>query len=71
MPNWLTPPLLKWGGIALALIFACALFVTRAFEPAAGAAEVAGGAPIALYRVLLVIGVVAAIVGFWMSRRQA
>ena len=70
MPNWLTP-LLKWGGIALAVIFAITLIVTRASEPAAGAAEVAGGAPQALYWVLLVIGVVAAIVGFWMDRRQA
>jgi hypothetical protein len=69
MPNWLIP-LLKWGGIALAIIFAIALIVTRAPEPAPGAAEVGGGAPQALYWVLLVIGGVAAIVGFWMDRRQ-
>ncbi|MFQ5973861.1 MAG: hypothetical protein ACE5Q3_16160 [Alphaproteobacteria bacterium] len=68
MPNWLTP-LLKWGGIALAVIFAIALIVARPTEPVAGAAEVEGGAPIALYWVLLVIGLVAAVAGFWMGRR--
>lgn len=67
MPKSLIP-VLKWGGIALAVIFAIALVFGSGSEPAAGEAA-QDGAPTGLYWVLLVIGVAAAIVGFVMGGR--
>ncbi len=70
MPNWLVPTL-KWGGIAVAIVFAIALGVTGQQDaPAEGAEEVASTAPVALYWVLLIAGVVAGIVGFWLGGKQ-
>lgn len=60
--------ILKWGGIALAIAFAIALIVVESSAPAPEAGETA--APVALYWVLLVVGVVAAIAGFVIERRK-
>ncbi len=70
MPNWLIPTL-KWGGIVVAVVFAIALVLTgQSDTPAEGAAEAASAVPVALYWVLLVVGVVAAIAGFVLGGRQ-
>ncbi len=66
MPNWLTPAL-KWGGIALAVVYAITLVKISAPIPEGD--EIS--APVALYWVLLVVGVVAAIAGFVLDRRKA
>ncbi len=65
MPTWIIA-LLKWGGLALAVIGGVALgYVEWSFPaPAPGAAPQPTAAPIWLYSVLLVIGVIAAIVGY-------
>ncbi len=68
MPNWLTPAL-KWGGIALAVVFAIAVYYVNASAPIREGGETT--APVALYWVLLVVGVVAAIAGFVLDRRKA
>ena len=69
MPSWLTP-LLQWGGIALAIVFAAALIWVETFASPDGTDTIASSAPTALYWVLLVIGVVAAIAGFYLSRNK-
>jgi hypothetical protein len=70
MPTWLVPTL-KWGGIALAVIAAIAIvyvqFVATPAPPEATAAT--DEAPMTLYWILLLVGVVAAITGFVMGRR--
>ncbi len=68
MPNWLTPTL-KWGGIALAVVFAIAVILTKTSGPIPEGGETS--APVALYWVLLVVGVVAAIAGFVLERQKA
>ncbi len=68
MPNWLIP-LLKWGGIAVAVVFAVAVILTETSGPIPEGGETS--APVALYWVLLVVGVVAAIAGFVLDRRKA
>ncbi len=68
MPNWLTPAL-KWGGIALAVVFAIAVYYVKAIAPIREGGETS--APVALYWVFVVIGVVAAIVGFVLDRQKA
>ncbi len=68
MPNWLTPAL-KWGGIALAVVFAIAVYYVKAIAPLTEGGETS--APVALYWALLVVGVVAAIAGFVLNRRKA
>ena len=68
MPKWLIQPL-KWGGIALAVIFAIALYIVETSTPEAGAAAGETTAPIQLYWILVVVGIVAAIVGFVAERR--
>lgn len=72
MPTWLTM-LLRWGGVVLAVLAAIALiyFEFLAPAPAEPTAAEAGGPPMTLYWVLLVIGVIAAIIGFAMGRRPA
>jgi hypothetical protein len=70
MPTWLVPTL-KWGGIVLAIIAAIAIIYVRYMV--AGPSPEAGAAPgevlMALYWILLAIGVVAAIAGFVIGRR--
>ncbi len=68
MPNWLTPAL-KWGGIALAVVSAAAVIYVETIAPIPEGGETS--APVALYLVLLVVGVVAAIAGFVLDRRKA
>jgi hypothetical protein len=71
MPTWLVPTL-KWGGIALAIISAIAIiyvqYIAAAPTPEAGAAT--DEAPVTLYWVLLLVGIVATIAGFAMDRRR-
>ncbi len=71
MPNWLTP-VLQWGGLALAVVSAAALiYVLGVLVPAAeGEAAEPIAAPVTLYWVLLVIGVVGAVIGFVLDRRS-
>ncbi len=72
MPSWLIL-VLQWGGVALAALSAAALiYVLGIMEPAAGgeAAAEQVTAPVEMYWVLLVIGVVGAVVGFIMGRRK-
>ncbi len=69
MPSWLTP-LLQWGGIALVIVFAAALAWVENFAPTDGSDAIASAAPTELYWVLLVIGVVAAIAGFYLVRNK-
>ena len=65
MPKWLTV-ILGWGGVAVVVISAIALIYVELVMPTPEAGVTPGetAAPITLYWVLLVIGVVAAIVGF-------
>ncbi len=71
MPKWLIQ-LLKWGGVAVAVISAIALIYVEMLlpTPEAGAAPGQITAPVPVYWVLLVVGVVAAIVGFVVERRN-
>ena len=70
MPTWLVPTL-KWGGIALAVIAAIGIiYVQFIAAPAApGATAATDEAPMTLYWILLLVGVVAAIAGFVIGRR--
>ncbi len=66
MPAWIIS-ILKWGGIALAVIGIVAWvsvqwILTGPTEAGAEAASIT--APVTLYFVLVIVGVVAAIVGF-------
>ncbi len=68
MPSWLVP-VLQWGGCALAIVSAAALiYVLGIMEPAAEGEQIT--APVPVYWVLLVIGVVGAVVGFVLGRRK-
>ena len=68
MPSWLVP-LLQWGGSALAIVSAAALiYILGIMEPAAEGEPVT--APVSVYWVLLVIGIVAAVVGIVLARRK-
>ncbi len=72
MPSWLIL-VLQWGGLALAVLSAAALiYVLGIMEPAAEGEGTADQitAPVSLYWVLLVIGVVGAILGFVLGRRK-
>ncbi len=75
MPSWLIL-VLQWGGLALAVLSAAALIyflgIPGIMEPAAEADAAAEQviAPITMYWVLLVIGVVGAVIGFTMGRRK-
>ncbi len=66
MPSWLTV-MLKWGGIAVAIVFAAALIWVEQLAPDAEGAPSA--APVELYWVLLAVGVIAAIIGFAVKKR--
>ncbi len=66
MPSWVTVTL-KWGGGAVAIVFAAALiWVKRSAPDAEGALS---AAPEELYWVLLAVGVIAAIIGFAVKKR--
>ncbi len=69
--NALTP-ILKWGGLLLALLCVAALvyFEVVAPTPEPGTTAEEAGAPITLYYVLFIIGAVAAVVGFVLARRK-
>ncbi len=70
MPSWLTP-VLQWGGLALAILSAAALIYVLGVLAAEGegtADQIT--APVPVYWVLLVIGVVGAVVGFVLGRRK-
>ena len=71
MPTWLVPTL-KWGGIVVAILSAIALLYVQMAAPAPGpeAGEAVDKAPVTLYWLLLVIGVVGAVAGFVMDRRR-
>jgi len=71
LPTWLTP-VLKWGGLALAVLMAATLIVVKVLTkaPEAGAMPDLNAAPEWLYWVLLVVGVVAAAVGFSVPQRK-
>ncbi len=72
MPSWLIL-VLQWGGLALAVLSAAALiYVLGIMEPAAEAEAAAEQltAPVTVYWILLVIGVVGAVAGFVMGRRK-
>ncbi len=72
MPSWLIL-VLQWGGLALAVLSAAALiYVLGIMEPAAEAEAAAEQvtAPVTMYWVLLVIGAVCAVGGFFMGRRK-
>ncbi len=68
MPSWLVP-VLQGGGFALAIVSAAALiYVLGIMEPAAEGEQIT--APVPVYWVLWVIGVVGAVVGFVLARRR-
>lgn len=72
MPTWLTP-LLKWGGVLVAIVFAVTLVWVWQTTPTPGpeaGEQAAGDAPVTLYWVLLVVGVIAAIAGFVLDWRK-
>ncbi len=73
MPDWIIA-VLKWGGIALAAVSIVALVYVQWFAagpaPEAGAEPMATTAPVTLYVILLIVGVVAAIAGFALGRKK-
>jgi hypothetical protein len=71
MPTWLVPTL-KWGGIVVAVLSGIALIYVQMAAPLPGpeAAEATDEAPLSMYWILLVIGIIAAIAGFVMERRR-
>jgi Na+/proline symporter len=70
MPAWLVPTL-KWGGIALAIIAAIAIIYVRFIAAPAPpeATPATDEAPMTLYWIMLLVGIVAAIAGFVFGRR--
>ena len=68
MPEWLNR-FLMWGGCGLVVVFAVALIWVESAAAPVGGTE--GGAPTVLYWVLLVVGAVAAIAGYYLERRSA
>jgi mannose/fructose/N-acetylgalactosamine-specific phosphotransferase system component IIC len=71
LPTWLTP-VLRWGGLALAVLMAAILIVVKFLTkaPEAGAMPELSAAPEWLYWVLVVVGVIAAAVGFSVAQRK-
>ncbi len=70
MPTWIIA-LLKWGGIALAVVGVVALGSVEWVSPAPAVVGVVAqptAAPVTLYIVLSAIGVIAAIAGFTLER---
>ncbi len=69
MPSWLTL-VLRWGGLAVAIVSAVALIYVQLVAPAPEAGAAPSEAPVILYWVLLAVGVVAAVVGFAVGRAK-
>jgi hypothetical protein len=71
LPNWLML-VLRWGGLALAVLMAAILFAAKVMTkaPEAGAMPAPGAVPDWVYWVLLVVGVVAAAIGFTAQQRK-
>ncbi len=67
MPRWLVP-VLRFGGIALAVVSAAGLIYVQLVVPTSEEAPAEITAPVTVYWVLLGVGVVAAIVGFVVGR---
>ena len=67
MPNWLTL-LLRWGGAVLAVLATIALYYVEFLAPTPEAGAAPSAAPVELYWVLLVVGIVAAVIGFAVGR---
>ncbi len=61
MPIWLNVTL-KWGGVAVAIVFAPALISVK--KLASDDKGTLSAAPVEVYWVLLAVGVIAAIIGF-------
>ena len=71
MQKWLGRAL-EWGGAVLAMVSAAALIYVELFlMRTAEEAPVESTAPVELYWILLVIGVIAAIIGFFGRRRTS
>ena len=63
---------LEWGGAVLAMVSAAALIYVELFlMRTAEEVPVESTAPVELYWILLVIGVIAAIIGFFGRRRTS
>ncbi len=62
MSNWQVL-VLRWGGALLAVVFAVALILVY-FVVDTAVGETASSAPEIIYWILLIVGVVAAVVGF-------
>ena len=71
MPSWLIA-VLKWVGLALAVVSAAALVYVEIYVETIAPIPEGGetSAPEALYWVLLAVGVVATIAGFILDRRK-
>jgi len=71
LPNWLTL-VLRWGGLALAVLMAAILIAARVMTraPEAGAMPEPSAVPNWVYWVLLAVGVVAAAIGFTAQQRK-
>ncbi len=66
MPRWLVL-VLRWGGVALVVVAAAGLIYVQLVAPMLEEAPAETTAPLTLYWVLLVVGAVAAAVGFFVA----
>ncbi len=66
MPGWLTG-LLKWGGYTVTIISVIAVVYVEVVAPPPEGSD--SGAPVTLY-VVLIVGGLAAIIGWLLERRQ-
>ena len=66
MPRWLVL-VLRWGGVALVVVAAAGLIYVQLVAPTLAEVPAETTAPLILYWVLLVVGVVAAAVGFFVA----
>ncbi len=64
MPRWLVL-VLRWGGVALVVVAAAGLIYVQLVAPMLEEAPAETTAPLTLYWVSLVVGAVAAAVGFF------
>jgi hypothetical protein len=64
---------LRWGGLALAVVMAATLIVVRYVGPApeAGTTPEPTAAPLTLYWVLLAVGLIATAIGFTVRRLKS